>query len=83
MKAFEGAVVSYNFLHLKEYLAAFHLSQQPVEKQMEHFSKYINEQAMYMYRLLFSWYCSCKKKKKKKANINPMRFSSGATIGWH
>ena len=36
----EGAAVSYNFLHLtvQEYLAAFHLSQQPVEKQIEHFS---------------------------------------------
>ena len=33
----EGASVSYNFLHLtlQEYLAAFHLSQQPVEKQIE------------------------------------------------
>ena len=39
----EGAAVSYNFLHLtvQEYLAAFHLSQQPVEKQIEHFSKYM------------------------------------------
>ena len=38
----EGAVVSYNFLHLtvQEYLAAFHLSQQPVEKQIEHFREY-------------------------------------------
>ena len=39
----EGAAVSYNFLHLtvQEYLAAFHLSQQPVEKQIEHFSEYM------------------------------------------
>ena len=39
----EGAVVSYNFLHLtvQEYLAAFHLSQQPVEKQIEHFREYM------------------------------------------
>ena len=38
----EGAVVSYNFLHLtvQEYLAAFHLSQQPVEEQIEHYRKY-------------------------------------------
>ena len=38
----EGVAVSYNFLHLtvQEYLAAFHLSQQPVEKQIEHFRKY-------------------------------------------
>ena len=38
----EATAVSYNFLHLtvQEYLAAFHLSQQPVEKQIEHFTKY-------------------------------------------
>ena len=38
----EGAAVSYNFLHLtmQEYLAAFHLSQQPVEKQIEHFREF-------------------------------------------
>ena len=35
----EGTAVSYNFLHLtvQEYLAAFHLSQQSVEKQIEQF----------------------------------------------
>ena len=39
----EGSAVSYNFLHLtvQEYLAAFHLSQQPVEKQIEHYQEYI------------------------------------------
>ena len=38
----EGAAVSYNFLHLtvQEYLAAFHLSQQPAQKQIEHFREY-------------------------------------------
>jgi len=38
----EGEAVSYNFLHLtvQEYLAAFHLSQQPVEEQIEHFMNY-------------------------------------------
>ena len=38
----EATAVSYNFLHLtvQEYLAAFHLSQQPLEKQIEHFRKY-------------------------------------------
>ena len=38
----EGPAVSYNFLHLtvQEYLAAFHLSQQPVEKQIKHYQKY-------------------------------------------
>ena len=38
----EGAVVSYCFLHLtlQEYLGAFHLSQQPVEKQIQHFRRF-------------------------------------------
>ena len=38
----EGAAVSYNLMHLtvQEYLAAFHLSQQPVEKQIEHYQKF-------------------------------------------
>ena len=38
----EATAVSYNFLHLtvQEYLAAFHLSQQPVEKQIECFKEY-------------------------------------------
>ena len=35
----EGTVVSFNFLHLtvQEYLAAFHLSQQPAQEQIGHF----------------------------------------------
>ena len=49
----EEAAVSYNFLHLtvQEYLAAFHLSQQPVEKQIEHYMKYKTElkKRLYMY----------------------------------
>ena len=38
----EGAAVSYNFLHLtvQEYLAAFHLSQQPVENQITCFQQH-------------------------------------------
>ena len=38
----EGAAFSYNFLHLtvQEYLAAFHLSQQPVEEQVEYYRKF-------------------------------------------
>ena len=45
----EGAAVSYNFLHLtvQEYLAAFHLSQQPVEKQIEHFKKFKEHERQY------------------------------------
>ena len=45
----EGAAVSYNFLHLtvQEYLAAFHLSQQPVEEQIEHLREY--EESMNYY----------------------------------
>ena len=47
----EGAAVSYNFLHLtvQEYLAAFHLSQQPVEKQIEHFREYMRHKRQDMY----------------------------------
>ena len=42
----EGTVVSYNFLHLtvQEYLAAFHLSQQPMEKQIVHYRKYLQNE---------------------------------------
>ena len=38
----EGAAVSYNFLHLtlQEYLAAFHLSQQPIKEQIRHYEGY-------------------------------------------
>ena len=45
----EATAVSYNFLHLtvQEYLAAFHLSQQPVEKQIEHFKKYKEDNKQY------------------------------------
>ena len=41
----EGGAVSYNFLHLtvQEYLAGFHLSQQPVEEQIKHLQKYCKE----------------------------------------
>ena len=42
----EDAMVSYNFLHLtvQEYLAAFHLSQQPVEEQIELYKQYCSEE---------------------------------------
>ena len=45
----EGTAVSYNFLHLtvQEYLAAFHLSQQPVDKQIEHFREYQEDKRQY------------------------------------
>ncbi len=46
----EETGVSYNFLHLtvQEYLAAFHLSQQQVEKQIEHLREYKeHEKQMY------------------------------------
>ena len=47
----EATAVSYNFLHLtvQEYLAAFHLSQQPVEKQIEHFFEYMEIKTWGMY----------------------------------
>ena len=57
----EGAAVSYNFLHLtvQEYLAAFHLSQQPVEKQIEHLKEYqktksLNNSAIVEIKAIFS-----------------------------
>ena len=42
MYAGEDAMVSYSFLHLtvQEYLAAFHLSRQPVEEQIELYKQY-------------------------------------------
>ena len=38
----EGATVSFSFLHLtlQEFMAAFHLSEQPVERQIRHFQEY-------------------------------------------
>ena len=38
----EGVTVSYNFLHLtvQEYMAALHLSQQPVEEQLSYYQRY-------------------------------------------
>ena len=47
----EGTTVSYNFLHLtvQEYLAAFHLSQQPVEGQIELLQEY-KEQHLYYHK---------------------------------
>ena len=51
----EGAAASYNFLHLtvQEYLAAFHLSQQPVEKQIEHFREYRKHEKQSRYQRQF------------------------------
>ena len=45
----EATAGSYNFLHLtvQEYLAAFHLSQQPVENQIECFRKYKEDNRQY------------------------------------
>ena len=45
----EGAAVSYNFLHLtvQEYLAAYHLSQQPVEEQISKYQESKEETLYY------------------------------------
>ena len=58
----EGAAVSYNFLHLtvQEYLAAFHLSQQPVEKQIEHFRKY-NRSNKHHFHMVLWFVCGINK----------------------
>ena len=56
----EGAAVSYNFLHLtvQEYLAAFHLSQQPVEKQI--FGKY-NRSSEHHFHMVLRFVCGINK----------------------
>ena len=61
----EGAAVSYNFLHLtvQEYLAAFHLSQQPATKQIERFKEY-KEQAKYeqhYFHIVLRFLCGVRK----------------------
>ena len=64
----EGAAVSYNFLHLtvQEYLAAFHLSQQPVEKQIEHFWEYkkvkeYEQQQHHHFHMVLRFLCGVRK----------------------
>ena len=61
----EGTAVSYNFLHLtvQEYLAAFHLSQQPVEKQIEHFRKYKkqNRSNEHHFHMMLRFLCGMRK----------------------
>ena len=51
LHADKGCVVSYNFLHLtvQQYLAAFHLSQQPVEKQIKHLEEVRRQTVEYQY----------------------------------
>ena len=65
----EETGVSYNFLHLtvQEYLAAFHLSQQPVEKQIEHLREYKeHEKQMYyqkhhQFHMVLQFLCGVRK----------------------
>ena len=59
----EGAAVSYNFLHLtvQEYLAAFHLSQQPVEKQIEHFREYKQQQQQQHFHMVLRFLSGLRK----------------------
>ena len=65
----EGAAVSYNFLHLtvQEYLAAFHLSLQPVEKQIEHFREYKEVKGQWktedqqLYNMVLQFLCGLRK----------------------
>ena len=48
----EGVTVSYSFLHLtiQEYLAAYHLSQQPLKQQIEHFRNFCTNKTEEMNR---------------------------------
>ena len=59
----EGAAVSYNFLHLtvQEYLAAFHLSQQPVEEQIQQYSAGQNEQAKGHFHMVLTFLSGIRK----------------------
>ena len=62
----EGAAVSYNFLHLtvQEYLAAFYLSRQPVEKQVKHFREYKEVQQQkqqHHFHMVLRFLCGIKK----------------------
>ena len=61
----EGTAVSYNFLHLtvQEYLAAFHLSRQPVEKQIEHFREYKkqNRSKKHNFHMVLRFLCGIRK----------------------
>ena len=63
----EGAAVFYNFLHLtvQEYLAAFHLSQQPVEEQIEHLREYEESMNYYHkhhhYHMVLQFLCGIRK----------------------
>ena len=53
----KGVSKSFNFLHLtlQEYLAALHLSEQPVEKQIELFKKYLKPQLGESPRFLYGF----------------------------
>ena len=59
----EGIAVSYNFLHLtvQEYLAAFHLSQQPVEEQIKHFRLYKSCNKHHHFHMVLRFLCGVKK----------------------
>ena len=61
----EGAAISYNFLHLtvQEYLAAFHLAQQPEEKQVKHFQEYmeVKQQQRQHFHMALRFLCGLRK----------------------
>ena len=63
----KGAAVSYNFLHLtvQECLAAFHLSQQAVEKQIDHLREYKEvkrqKQQHYHFHMVLRFLCGFRK----------------------
>jgi len=59
----EGTAVSYNFLHLtvQEYLAAFHLSHQPVEEQIKHFRVYKSSNKHHHFHMVLQFLCGVRK----------------------
>ena len=59
----EGIAVSYNFLHLtvQEYLAAFHLSHQPVEEQIKHFRVYKSSNKHHHFHMVLQFLCGVRK----------------------
>ena len=84
LHAGEEAAVSYNFLHLtvQEYLAAFHLSQQPVEKQIEQFQVYCqNKQVNIHFRMVVLFLSGIGKFKQYPSEVLNTLFVEKVDVG--